>query len=145
MTCQTCEQWPCTCTLDQKPRRHWLIQTCPEPGCTVQLRSLLGHAVTTCRWHQTGTAYNSDQIKHTSADGPLMSKDEFSGNLFEAIHLKASAVQCQKNEARYLKKGLTGKANEEAEKAQQFEAQVVAVLSQHTLTATDVKRILTLA
>src|SRR5689334_676195 len=69
----------------------WINQTCSSPGCTVVIRSRVGHqapGAPVCKWCQQGTAYyriaESDPQRHF---GPLVTKEEFGLDLYEAINL----------------------------------------------------------
>jgi hypothetical protein len=53
MSCQLCEQEPCTCQKTLSPAPHlWIIQHCPRAGCTSAIRSRHGlpELAFVCKW-----------------------------------------------------------------------------------------------
>ena len=126
MLCEKCESSPCTCTKahPDKPKKLWTVAYCQERGCDVRIRVLPGVAYNPrCKWHQAGTAYHTKSTEAVRQnDGPLLSLDEFGGDLFDAM-----ALQSQMNHS-----GSTPA----------LEAQFLAIIKKDTIAPSDLRRLL---
>lgn len=131
--------------MDTNTSQTWLVVQCQEPGCSVMIRTPMGQPKQPCKWHREGRAYIADQIKYRYTNFPLISKDEFGPDLFEAITLQAGLRQAERTAEVMKKKGLKKAEGEALERATHLSGQLVAVLKQSTIAPNDVKRILEIA
>lgn len=123
----------------------YVVTQCQEPGCSVMIRSLPGQQRQPCKWHREGRAYIADQIKYRYTNFPLISKDEFGVDLFDAIMLQASLRQAERTAEVMKKKSLKKAEHEALEQATHLSGQLVTVLKKNTIAPQDVKRILEIA
>ena len=58
MSCQTCEQDPCTCQKQLQAETHWIVRHCTTPGCFTAIRERVGQlGEPTCKWCQSGESH----------------------------------------------------------------------------------------
>ncbi len=123
---------------------HWLLHACTTPGCTIMIRSLPGYQPPDgrCRWCRSGAAYNLNQIETRPGNGPLLSKEEFGTDLFEAIRLQSAMRQAERTAAAYNAKGLTHRAREAQDQAAARLRELKAILNKNTIDGPDLDRLL---
>ena len=136
---------PSSMDIPNPTGQTWLLAQCQEPGCSVMIRSLPGQQRQPCKWHREGRAYIADQIKYRYTNFPLISKDEFGQDLFEAITLQAGLRQAERTAEVMKKKGLKKAEGEALERATHMSGQLVGLLKKNTIAPNDVKRILEIA
>jgi hypothetical protein len=145
--CSRCNEEPCNCIASSSPggpKRVWLLQTCSEPGCTVVIRSLPGEqdAIPICKWHKGGHAYNSDQIQGRPNEGPLISKDEFGQDLFDAIKCQSAMREAFKTARLFRAKGKVKAADEAEQAVVDLQKQLETILKKNTIAPEDIQRLL---
>ena len=146
MLCVECENDPCTCQRQLVCPSDWINQTCSTPGCTVIIRSRIGQqdpGSPVCKWCLEGKSYyrhaESDQQHHF---GPLMTKEEFGLDLYEAIEL-LSGIEMAKKKADLLTENGKIPAAREAELwIQDAEKKLNALLERGTIEPGDMRRLL---
>ncbi len=124
--------------------RTWLLHHCTTPGCTAVIRALPGQQPPDgrCRWCRGGSAYNLNQIETRPGNGPLLSKEEFGTDLFDAIRLQSAMRQAERTATVYKAKGLTTRAREAQDQAAARLRELKAILNKNTIDGPDLDRLL---
>jgi hypothetical protein len=76
--------------------------------------------------------------------GPLLSKEEFGQDLYEAIRLQSGQIQQEKNALLYEKQGLTKMAKQARESATLLRDQLITIFQRNTLSPDDLRRVLSI-
>lgn len=151
MTCFECAKdiaaYPCACGYKPKELKvaeQWLVRRCGAQGCSVQVREKLAdhEAVPICKWHKGGQAYNSTAIASRADGGPLIDKEEFGVDLFEAIRLQSAMRQAERTADLFKRKGLKQRERESLDNAKALSQQLQLILKRDTIAPADLKRLL---
>lgn len=143
--CGICENDPCTCQRSLVVATDWINQTCSSPGCTVVIRSRVGKqpSVPVCKWCQEGnTQYRKTESVQRSHTGPVMTREEFGRDLYEAIKLQAG-IETAKQKAELMRaKGLKNELSDTEQWIAAAEQHLGGLLDRGTINPADVRRIL---
>lgn len=111
MNCESCGDefdgsrchcgWAAPALEVKKKASDWIIYDCQTPGCRVKIRVRVGqqadHPV--CKWCLKEAAYNTrPSIEKQPDDGPLLTKEEFGLELFDAIKANAARLHALKRD-----------------------------------------------
>lgn len=146
MNCQTCGFDPCTCTKT-KPKPVKLIQPCAIEGCQAYVGIYAGdtghHLI--CKWHRRDP--NSATLPRRQPKpphGPIISKEEFGLDLFEAIKTNAARLQALK-QAEAWKDSVDpqdrARARVMTQQAERLGRDLMALYSRGTIAPDDARRI----
>lgn len=151
MTCFECAKeitaYPCACGYKPKELRvqeQWLVRRCTAPHCAVMVREQLAdhEPAPVCKWHKGARAYNSMAIASRPDGGPLISRDEFGQDLFEAIQVQSEIRSCYRNAQIERGKDRKKKADEIELHAIELQKHLEAILRKNTIATPDLQRLL---